>query len=442
MDFYKNTPLNVQTKYLFKNSSWVFSAKGIISALSFIEIIIITNSWGLKIYGLYITISAILSVIIQFCYLNFGTLLITIGAGYKSENRLDKLFALIKWTFFANLITVGVYLVVTAVLIFFSYRLSPELGSAKSYLFLFSIVSAFTFFNLMSSSILRLFSKFRLISMLDTVSFIIEISCILIASLLIKKSLENLLLAFCASNIIRAAIINLATIKKIAAVFLPYLKTKTGILKENYMYYKKFAVINSINESLRTLFDKSDILLLGFWAAPLQVGIYGVAKKIASVIYVVVSPLVVVLFPQLSELAAVNKLKEIKEFLISITKFVFIPSTLLFIMIIIFNREISGLFFKKEYINITGPLLFLGCASLLKAVFFWINPILVSLQKVNATFVIISTSLLVMAASSLFLFAKYQILGIAVSSFISMMLLVILSLFFIYHYISAERKLI
>src|SRR5207249_3680607 len=71
-----------------------------------------------------------------------------------------------------------------------------------------------------------------------------------------------------------------------------------------------FSALSFGYESLRTLFDNADLLLLGVLAGPATVGIFGVALTLASFVSKGLQPISTVLFPLASQMEAENRRDE------------------------------------------------------------------------------------------------------------------------------------
>jgi len=92
-----------------------------------------------------------------------------------------------------------------------------------------------------------------------------------------------------------------------------------------------------------------DTLILGFFMEEKFVGLYNAAVPTAMLLLIVPSALVSLLVPVLSELLSENKIKRIKEIYLRITEWIFFLNFPIFILFLMFSRQVLALLFGGVY---------------------------------------------------------------------------------------------
>ncbi|SIR76514.1 Membrane protein involved in the export of O-antigen and teichoic acid [Haladaptatus litoreus] len=104
-----------------------------------------------------------------------------------------------------------------------------------------------------------------------------------------------------------------------------------------------------ISSAASILLTKSDTLLIGFYLPSAYVGYYEAAYPIANGLIIILSSFGFLYLPMISRLDANDQISEIQRIYQLVTKWVFIATFPLFATIIIFSEEILSLIFGSEY---------------------------------------------------------------------------------------------
>lgn len=95
----------------------------------------------------------------------------------------------------------------------------------------------------------------------------------------------------------------------------------------------------------------TDTIMLGYFNTAKEVGIYNAAIPLAWLLFFFSSNIRTLFFPVLSELYAQNDTKTFKSVYTSITKWILMINSIIFVFLIVFSKQIISFLFGKAYVN-------------------------------------------------------------------------------------------
>lgn len=375
--------LDIQSKLLFKNSSWVFFSNFFSTGLAFLRSVIIARGLGPGIYGTYAIVVAFVGLIQEFLNLNVGTALIKFGAVYHTENKNDKLMAFVKSGLLVSFVMALVSIVVIAVLSFISYSTFIDKPDLEWFIISYAVAASITYVNSISRAMLRLHYKFRMSSVIQMIMDVVETVAIAIAVIVYPKDLNVFFVAIIITRFLNGFICNLLAYYELKQELLPHLSAPMNLIRNERKTILDFIFGNSIGNSLKTVISQGDILLLGILTSPQQVGFYSVAKKLAYSVLTLSDPLVQSIYPQLSLLLAEKKYTEMKNMLVRITSIAMIPGLIFIVATFFLNEWIIKTVYGVEYLPATQAFFYFVIGAVLGATTFWTLPLVQSLGIVK-----------------------------------------------------------
>jgi len=163
----------------------------------------------------------------------------------------------------------------------------------------------------------------------------------------------------------------------------------------------------------------TDVLMIGYFKTISEVGIYNVALPTANLIIVPVYGIMYLFLPIISELYAKKKNEEIKYIYKKISKYTFVLNVPIFLIIFLLSKDIISLFFGKDYISASTPLIILSLGYLLYSLTDISMNMLSVMKKTKTIFSIIFLFGLSNIILNYFLIPKYDIIGAAIGTSIS-----------------------
>lgn len=321
--------------------------------------------------------------------------------------------------------------------------LSYSLGNGL--FFLIILVLIFYFFNIKKEYIFGLVCFF-LISQQQLISFYLKGKKMFYADSLWQSQIRSLsfvgiiFIFFFSSKDIRIA--NIFVIWSISILFLIYFIQKkinfNYSFKLNYKIYK-YTLFFLLIDIVVFINFKSDIYLLKlFNFENYSIGLYSASFKFVEMSAMLISPLVIVIFPLFRE-----NIKEIKIFKKNLIKFIIFFLFLSFIFFSFFylfesfliNFFYGNLYYESyKYLNVLKYLIFLLPLT------GFVTYVLISIDLKKEYFLIVLFSLIVKILFSLKYYEIFKEFSIIYGSIISEMLIFIMSLITIYFKINNEKK--
>ncbi len=375
--------LDGESKTLFKNSTWVFLSNFTGIALNVVRSIAIARGLGAKTFGTYAIVVAFVSVIQEFLNMNLGTAIMKFGAAYRTEQRIDKLTALVKVSLKVTVIMILVSIGVVTLLTLLSYATFVHKPGLELYIILYAVAASTRYFNSVSSGILRLFFKFKLNAVIQIIMDIVETALVVTAVFLYPRNLDAFFTTVIIACFLNGVICNWMAYWELRKEFRPYLKEKVDLIRDDIKSVKEFVIGNSLGNSLKSMMAQGDVLLLGALAGPRQVAFYSIAKKIGYAILALTDPLVQSIFPQFSKLLAEKRFNETKKMLRKITLISSYACIVYMVVTFFLKEEIFVTVFGSEFIDSVHPFVYLLLSAAFSAATFWALPLIVSLGLVR-----------------------------------------------------------
>ena len=415
MKFLRNF-LQLQTKVLIKNSSWVFAGNAFRVFLVFLKGVIMVRLLGAELYGLYVIIIAFVGLIQEFLNLNLGTTIIKFGASYKSGKRHHLLIALIKSGVLVSLASALVSVLVIVIVLIYFYDAFLETPDLEWYIITYAFAASTMFIDNISQGILRLFYRFKALSALMVVIAIVDIAVITVALLFESSKLSTLFIAIIASKIIGGIILSWGTIVQVKKELADSVSSSIFTLKEEWREITSFTLSNSGSRTIHTLVSKGDVLLLGALlgaVGPTAVTFYSIAKKLGYAVLIVIDPLVNSIYPQFSNLVSEKNYIEIRKLVIQITRMAILPSAVFLCVVYFLGEWLISMVFGVEFVEAGEAFFFHVISAISGTIFFWNLSLILSLGLTKIRIIVSAIGALSGALVAYWLIPKFFVLGFA-----------------------------
>lgn len=369
-----------ESRTLFKNSSWVFSANLAGSVFAFLRSIIVARFLGVETLGVYTMAIAFVLTTQEFLRLNVSMGLIRFGARYLQEQNRERLIGVIKYSLNLSIISAVSSIILLTILTLLFYDTFIPVEGLTSYIILFAIANSLSFIDAISKAVLKLFYKFRINSMIQMVMDTIEFIIVAVTLIYFQGNLEKFLLASIITRAINSLVCNLAAWGEIRPELSKWWSQgHHRLINNDKREFLRFIFGNSISSSIKVLMNQGDVILLGHLAGTHSVGLYTNAKKLAYSILTITDPLVNAVFPQFSVLVAKKDFKKVKVMLRKLSLLIMGPAILFTGITFFFREEIIVLLYGQDYAAAGMPFFYLMLAAIQASVFFWSLPLIQSL---------------------------------------------------------------
>lgn len=371
------------SRRLLNNTSWVFFSNTYRIGLVFLRSIIVATALSAATFGEYATILALTLSLQAFFNTNIGTVFTKFGAGYMSENRNDKLFAMVKLSF---TICIAVLLISLIVLYFFiqlSYDFFVDYPGLENHIIALSVAQGMIFINYISMSLLRLFYKFKQNSLINMLLITFELIVIVVALVVYSVGLETFLVIIIIQKFVSSIIFNVLCFWEIRDKLTGFMKVRINLIREDFTIIRSFIVINYGSRLLKTLLQQGDILLLGaFNIDKNEVGIFAVGKRLGNAILSITDPMMNAVFPQVSRMIADKQYGQLLTMIKQITISVTAVSGLILIPFYFFRFDLVALAFGSEYSEAGNVFFIMAIGAVIAGASFWYASLLINLELI------------------------------------------------------------
>ena len=320
-----------------------------------------------------------------------------------------------------------------------SIRLSLPLSLLFAFLlFIFSEYISITFFhNPDLIIILRLFSF--------TIPFITLSHVFLGAMIGFQKIEYQIGIKEIAENLIRLILtfIMIYFGYKLLGVAIAYVATTIFVFIFTWYSLRKKVFPNLVSKLKPTLMDKElflfsvpliftgffnliikwvDVFMIGIFRNASEVGIYNVALPTANLLVIVPTALMALFMPIITELYSKNKLKDVEELSKITSKWIFFLNLPIFLLMLLFSKQILSIAFGLEYQIGYFALSILTFGYMAHSLSHTYSSILSMIKKTKFIMYVIIITTLITIILNYILIPKIGILGGAISTTISLFL--------------------
>jgi O-antigen/teichoic acid export membrane protein len=392
--------------------AWAFSLFG--AGVRYLNNIILARVLGTYNFGFYALSNTIVTVTSILTSFGFPTSLVHFIAREKEKGNSSRLLWFCKTTFritiFISLVTLICFLIFTPILASNIYKKEglklPLYGLALSLPFL-------SLYNV-RSSVLQGLRKIRKKVFVERIAHPLIFSLLLLFSFLFANKMEFVLVCYLVGAVMVFLLTEHWTEKEIAT--LPVEKEKSeGKLKELLSFSFPILCLNFLSFFIL----QSDILILGFFRDPREVGIYAIASRLALGVGMPADSLGASLAPLYSALTERKDFEGLSNLYKTSTRWIFLIASFVSI-ILVFGSTLILWLFGKDFKNGFLPLIILTCGQLFSAAF-GTNGTLITqtghpkVNLVNSIFMLILNITLL-----LILVPRYGIIGASTSSALSL----------------------
>jgi O-antigen/teichoic acid export membrane protein len=429
-----------ESKRLMRNSSWVFFANFYSTGLAFLRSVILARGLGAAVFGSYTLVVAFVGLIQEFLNLNLGTALIRFGAGYHTAQRNDKLFALVKLCLRISGAMVLVSLLVIALLLKFAYAKFVQQPGLTVYILAYAIAAGITYFNSISRSMLRLYYRFRISSIIEIIMDTVETLIIACAVWLYPKDLHVFFPAIIVVRFLNGFICNIIAFGELRAEWKLHVYVDEACIREDRSPIRKFVLGNSLGNTMKTMISQGDVLLLGFLTSPVQVAYYVVAKKLAYAVLTLSDPLSSSIYPQLSRLIAERQYPAVRTMLKKISLFMAGPALLVWVVLYFSHQWLMVSLYGNEYRVASESFMYFLTGALLAASTFWSLPMVQSLGLVRMRIVAYLLTLIFGLVLSAWLVPAFQSKGMAIALLLTNVLNATIFIYFSFRMLAQSER--
>jgi O-antigen/teichoic acid export membrane protein len=229
------------------------------------------------------------------------------------------------------------------------------------------------------SGLLQFFDQFRMIAFISVVQSLLTL-LLIVGAFLVRGGLEMVVFAYLVGKITLALSISLSALWQARVVWGPgWWRVPLSVLADRRSDLIRFAINTNLSGTLKLITRDSEMLWLGAFSTPVQVGYYKIAKAITNLLMMPVTPLITTTYREVAREVASERWRNVRYLLRSgsiLSASWTLPMSLGLIIfgqwvVAIYGRE----FLPTSYIN----LLLLLIGVIVVNIFFWNRSVLLPL---------------------------------------------------------------
>jgi len=344
-------------KEIISGSSWAFSLNLVAMVFGYVSTIIIANYFGPRTVGLLNLSYTVRSIIILISLLGFPTAILRFIGEYRDDYAQKIIIKKMVILCLSVSLLLGVVFSIYAEYISVKYFHDRRLED-----FLY-IILAGTPFVIIFSLLVAYFRGLRFISISESIrNSVVVFNLFFILFLVIALRGDDLSPAI--ANVCAAILTSL-----IAIIYSVKLLRRQNYKERTNVTYKKIFDVSLpmlISSSVFTSMSFVDKLMLGFFKTPVEVGIYSVAIKLATITSLILTAVNTIAAPKISELYWDNNIDELKKMIRFTSKIIFFFSFPVLSAYALFSHQILSLF-GKEFMKGAVALLILSGGQFVNA---------------------------------------------------------------------------
>ncbi|WP_323787432.1 flippase [Psychroserpens sp.] len=401
---------------LIKGSSSAFFLKIAGMLFTYLSMLFITRFYGAEAWGIYTLGFTVLSIAVVIPVFGFDNSIIRLLTDLKQNNSESSIF---KVLFKATSITIILSIVVILGINYYSDFITNSILKQKGFepylLFVRIAVLPMALLILISvvfQSYKRILQFMLFKSALLSFTFLILL-CVFYFLEIDAKIFE----------IYVYAILVTLSIATIAFIFFSKSFKHNHVKQPNRTYSFKDIIYLSfpmmLSSSFALLMGWTDILMLSYYKAPKDIGIYNSALKLASITLIALASVNSISSPKFAEFYSKKDFKGLKDVVQKSTKIMFITSAPILLIFIVFPKTILGIF-GSEFVSGYIVLILLCIARFVNSVSGSVGHLMQMTNNQKTYQYVIIIAFIINLILNFLLIPKFGINGAALSSSIAM----------------------
>ena len=389
---------NELLRRIVRNSSYLFSATGLTSAMSMVQSILAARLLGVEGFGLLGTIIVFVTVVNKLASFRMGELVIKYVGQFNEENDQERAAALFKAAALAEMVASLVAFGLVWLLAPVGASLFAKDLAAESLFVLYGTIVLANLISESSTGLLQIFDRFRRMGTLSVFQGLATLSVIATVFVL-DGDLSGIIIAYMLGKMIGALGYTFAALREATRHWgKGWWRVPLGILTPQRRELTRFAVSTNISATLSLINRDSELLWVSFLRSPLEAGYYKTAMALANLIQLPLSPLTPVTYPELSREVARKNCPNVRYVMRQGSFIAGGYSLLVGLGLAILGPSLISLLYGAEFAPSFPALMILLVGFLVANSFYWARPALLALgladyaTKVNTLITIIKTT--------------------------------------------------
>lgn len=414
---------------ILKNASVLLSGSLGANVLGVLTLVVVARELGASDLGVLTLIQTYTLLLISIFLPKPWIVTVKYGTKFINKLQFNQMKGLIKYGFLLEIFTaITSFILVNLIIYLFFSNLEFSF-----YLSIYSIVILFSISGV-SLGILRLYEQFKLLSSIEFGVALLKLF-VIIATSVLNPTFLNFLLAYMFGEILKHLLYVISSVYFIKKEgYFKIRAEKLGTILDENKGIVNFLISTHFNDVLGTIRRNLDVVIIGLLLSSQAVGLLRVIKQFGKVFSLLGNPIKKTIYPEFCKLWEEERFKHYHNFIRKITLMMLIFISTSILLVSPFMDQIISLLFSSEFIVVSTPLLFYLISHGIFLSFQTLNSALLSMGKANIVLLIeLFTNIVYFLC--LFLFTiKYELYGVVLSFFISILFWIIISYYYFNKY--------
>lgn len=203
--------------------------------------------------------------------------------------------------------------------------------------------------------------------------------------------------------------------KKVFPIFRT--KIKSASIKRELLFFSLPLMFAGF---VKVIMAWTDTVVLGYFRASSEVGLYNAALPTADVLNAVPAAITVLFLPVVSELLSSGKMKETEIAYRTVTKWIFYFNFPIFLLMVFFSRQVLNVLFGANYIPAYQALTILAAGYIISSLFVPAGQLLTAVKQTKIAMYIVLTAGFLNLALNIYLVPLLGIIGAAIATAFSL----------------------
>jgi O-antigen/teichoic acid export membrane protein len=287
-----------------QNSSYLFSATGLVAGLSFLQNILVGRMLGIAGVGVLGTIIMFTSVINKFASFRMSELVIKYVGQYSEEGDTPRCAAVFKAAALAEMLASTFAFGLICLLAPLGAKLFVEDAAYTNWFILYGLIVLANLVAESSTGLLQIFDRYRRMAVLNVVQGVFTLVVIALAYWF-GGGMPGVLLAYLGGKVIGALSLTVAAFRESGRRWGQlWWRTPLTLLRSQARELVRFAISTNISATLSLINKDSELLWISLFRPNEEVGYYRTALSIVNLIQLPIAPLPQATYPELSRQVA------------------------------------------------------------------------------------------------------------------------------------------
>ncbi len=363
------------------NSGWLLGANSLGTVFSLIQGVLVARVLGVEKYGILAVVMTFVTVVNRLTSFRMSEFVIKYVSDALEANRPDQAAA-------ATKIALGLEAGASVIAFGVVWFLAPlgaswfvDTPDAESLIKIYGVVVLGNLVSETSTGLLQVFNQFRLQSILLSISRAVSLIAVLFVFLQ-AGGLRGILLAYLLGNIVTALLLLFSALRETTRhLGKGWCYTSFTVLRGGWKTKINFALSTNISATLSLITKDSDLLWLGYFRNPIEVGYYKLAISLTTLVLIPVSPLTQTVYPEITREVAAHRWVQLRKLLwrcSGLAASYTIPVSLFFGIL---SPWLIGFFYGPEFVPAAAVLVILLLGLAFANILFWSRPALLALNR-------------------------------------------------------------